>query len=355
MSWAAVSAALISATASAGIAAASAPNISTPNAAAASRRTVLSDLRTLPGRRMLEQAARLGTSVDYPTGRSISVYQRPDGTEVRIGPGETAPIGIGTLVRTEPETRHADFSGMGDADVQSELARQTASLELANQQQYGVPFAQLQRQQLELSDPLGFQAREKLHDELVARDQAAQAGGPHPVADELGGQVLDTLQRGRGLSPAAQDIVNQVMAERGGAGGGVTADIQKELEQGPQAEQRLQQAQQGALGFLSSGATPEDVNYRRREQSIADIGRFLGGASPVAQFGALSGAQRGTTPQFASPNLIGVDQGAGAAGQQGALSNYSGQVRNATTQVNDWFAGLSSLMHGAGAIAAGQH
>jgi hypothetical protein len=355
MSWAAIAAAVIGAGASAGIAAASAPDIHTPNLGASSRKQVLADLMTLPGRRALENAARAGAEVDFPTGRMAPVVLTKDGREVVLPGGNPDNYDFGSgvtrVLRWQPETKHADFRGKGDADVQSELARQMAELELASQQKYGVDYATEARHQEELADPLGFAARKTLHDELAKRDEALGKAG-HPVADELDAQVLGDLQRGRGISPDAQKLVDDIMARRGGAGGGVTANVTGSLEQGPQAEQRLARAQQHALGFLSSGATPEDVDYRRRQQSLADMGNFISGRTPEAQFGALSGAQQGSTPQFRAPALPGPDPNAAALGQQGALTNYSQQVRNATTQVGDWFTGLSTAIRGAGAVVA---
>lgn len=322
-----------------------------PNAAASGRKGVLADLQTLPGRRALENAARLGTAVDYDTGRRRPIYgPRPVIVDART---HVAHHGPPPIIGYEPITRHIDFSGMGDADVQSEIARITAEHALNTQQRFGVDFAKVARAQADLADPLGAQARGRLFDELSQREQNRQDLA-HPVADELQGAIQADLDRGGAISPEAQQLVDQMTARRGGSGAGVSADIAGDLSTNAGSEARRASRDQHALSFLSSGTTPEDVDYRRRQQSLSDMASFLAGRGPTAQFGALStaGARAGTTPQFQGPALPGSNPNAAAIGQQGALTNYGQQVGQITGNVNNWFAGLTTALRGGQAAAA---
>ena len=65
---------------------------------------------------------------------------------------------------------------------------------------------------------------------------------------------------------------------------------------GKASEDTAARCKQAALAFLTSGATPEDVAYRREEQAFANLGSFAVGESPIAQFGQLSGAGEGAVP-----------------------------------------------------------
>lgn len=340
MSFAVVGGSLIGLAGTAAVAALTNKNVDQPDMTESSRKTVLADLRTLPGRRMLEAAARKGTAVDYPTGRQIPIY------------GSKGAFGQRKIIGYQPELKHADFTGKGDADVAGELGRQMANLSLGTQQKYGVEFATEARKQAELADPLGFAARKTLGEQLMQRDAHPQP--VNPMAGVVDAQILADLQQGRGLSGDAAAAIAEMAARRGGAAAGVTGDFQAGLEQGPEAEARNLRAQQHALSFLSSGATPEDVEYRRKQQSLADMGKFLSGRTPEAQFASLSGAQQGATPRARAPGLPGPDASAGTTGQQGALLNYSQQVKQVTGNVNDWFSGLSSLVKlgGAGVAAS---
>lgn len=352
MSWAAIGASVAGAVVAGGLSAASASAMQphAPNAATSGRKGVLADLRTLPGRRALENAARLGIAVDYPTGRRTPIYG--PAPVYRDGRG-IVQHGTPQIVGYTPEVRHVDFSGMGDADVQATVARITAEHGLETQQRYGEDFARTARQQADLADPLGSAARVRLHEELMQREQGRE-DKPHPVADELNTQIEQDLQRGRAISPEAQKLIAEMTARRGGAAGGVTANIEGDLSTNAGAEQRLQQRDQHGLSFLSSGATPEDVDYRRRQQSLADMSSFLAGRGPTAQFQSLSsaGARGGATPQFRGPALPGPNPNAAALGQQGALTNYGQQVQQVTGNVNNWFAGLTTALRGAGAVVA---
>jgi len=351
MSMAAIGASVAGAAVAAGLAYATRPTFDQPNLAASGRRGVEADLRTLPGRRMLENAARLGTAVDYPTGRRIPIY--PDGTHGTPS-GEGGALDL-LAVRYEPEMRHADFTGMGDADVASELARRSAELQLDLSRRYGDQFIDSARAQEEASDPLGTQARHLLYDEITKREEH-RGETDRPVAKELDAQILEDLKTGRGLDTDQSAAVQDVLNRRGGTGS-IGADeaggtLETGIATGLSGEARLQQRLQHAMSYLGSGATPEDVDYRERQQSLADMASFLSGQTPTAQFRNLSGGQQGAAPQIQGPALPGPNPNAATLGQAGAVQSFNDRVRAQASTVSPWFAGLSALTRGAGSVVA---
>jgi hypothetical protein len=120
----------------------------------------------------------------------------------------------------------------------------------------------------------------------------------------------------------------------------------------PQAacDQQQQQRQAQALDFLQSGVSPEDVTYRRVQQSLSNLGNFVNGQTPEAQFASLSGAGQGAAPfnpgNVQSPS---INTNSSLQGLQNAAEIYSGNVNWAEQQANPWTVGLSSLA-GAGSI-----
>jgi hypothetical protein len=357
--WAAVAAAVVGAAANAGVAYASQPNL--PNAANSSRRTVLAALRTLPGQRMVDMAARLGTSVDFPTGKLRGIYtDKPIAQALADGDISQTTynsylakgyITTKVLTGSTPETRHADFTGFGDADVQGKMADQMARIQLATQAKYGKGFLASEQALQAQADPEGTAARALLADE-IQRTMAEREGTAHPVADTLAGQIQDELSRGREMTPDVARIVDQVKARRVAGGDAPTEDIALQLNSGPAGDARIQDRLQRALSHLTSGSTPEDIAYRTKQQDLANMAAFLGGRTPQSQFGALSGAQRGAAPVPQGPALIGPNPNTQSIGQAGALQNYTAAARNVAGQVSPWFAGLSAITRGAGVAGA---
>lgn len=372
--WFALISAVVAAGANAGIAYASQPNI--PSAVKSSRRTVLADLSTLPGRRMVEMAARLGIPVDYPTGRVTPKYAQKTLGQALADGDITQQVFEGYLnakpaaggrprytadsvikVQTgfkEPETRHADFTGAGDADIQARLARAMARNQLALSAKYGDQFIDEAKRQQALADPEGTAARALLAEE-INRIETGRGKAERPVAGLLDTQVLDELRHGRETTPDVDRAVAGVLAGRAasGAGGSVGAgDIQTELAAGQSGDARLAARLQKAMGYLSSGATPEDVSYRRRQQSLANMANFLGGRTPTAQFQQLSGGQQGAAPVARPGSLPGLNPNIQAIGNQAALQQLNLGAAGQAQQANPWFAGLAALTRGANVAGA---
>jgi len=353
------------------MAAATAPDF--PDPARSSRRTVRADLQTLPGRRQVDMAARLGIPVDYATGRTIPTYAEKT-IEQALADGDITRQRYNQLTRTNrqgqpsrlptdtirirtgaaPETRHADFTGFGDAEVQARIARQMAENQIALERKYGKQFAEIAREQQEASDPEGAEARRLLASEINRiEDERGQA--QRPVADLLDSQMIEELQKGKGTTGDVDAAVAQVLARRGegGTGGTVTGqDIGEEMATGEQGQRRLNKRVQQAMSYLSSGATPEDVDYRRRQQSMANMSSFLGGRTPQAQFGNLSGGQQGATPIVRGQALPQSNPNSLAIGQNAAVQQANMGAQNAANNVNGWFAGLAALTRGVQAYGA---
>ena len=373
--------AVVGAGLSAGLAAASQPDLVNP--AKSSRRAVLASLRALPGQRAVERAARLGEAVDFPTGKMEDVFETRQMTRTQLeearsadqispqdynrfdralrdqeaardryqpgaeGPEPTVSVKIKTGTRSQ--TRHADFTGYGDADIQGKLAKQLAQIQLDLQKKYGADFVTEAKRQQELADPEGTAARRLLASE-INRMEDERAGRQHLVANRLDAQVLDELQRGQGVTAEASDLTNRLKARRGD----VSADVLADLEGGMAGEARESERLQKALGYLGSGATPQDAAYRERQQGMANMASFLGGRTPQSQFASLSGAQQGASPVPRGPSLPGVDPNLMGNAQQAGLQSYQAGVHNAATQVSPWFVGLSGLVKGVQAYNAGR-
>ena len=113
-------------------------------------------------------------------------------------------------------------------------------------------------------------------------------------------------------------------------------------------DQQQQQRQQQALNFLQSGVSPEDVTYRRVQQSLSNLGNAINGQTPEAQFQSLSGAGQEAAPfnpgGVQSPS---INTNSSLQGLQNAADIYSGNVNWADNQANPWTVGLSSLANGA--------
>lgn len=180
-----------------------------PDYAKANREGVVTEISTLPVRRQIDMAARLGRAGSYSL----------DGQQYEY-----------------------DFGGLSDLDYaraqrdyQSETADMQAQDLLAMQEQYGTRFLETSRDQLKASDPIGFAIRENMGTQV--RDQLAMKGAA--TDDEL----RSVQQRVR----ANQARIGNTM--------GVAAGVQEVMGQTQYQQQRHQQRLANAGAFLS-GTTP---------------------------------------------------------------------------------------------------
>jgi len=122
------------------------------------------------------------------------------------------------------------------------------------------------------------------------------------------------------------------------------------MSTGAEGQARLEDALHKSQAFLSSGQTPEDLDFKRRQQMESNLGSFVAGQTPQSQFGNIARAGQGATPVFnAQPNAT-MPNNAGTLGSGYSNSVGTSTVNNAMNQSNSWFSGLSSLMSGLGAL-----
>lgn len=246
--------------------------------------------------------------------------------------------------RMVPENQaYADFTGFGEADVQGKIAEDYADLMIELGDKYGLQFVEEARKQLELSDPEGMAAREKMGQMI---EQQADETPERPVADLIDQQVGEQLEAGNRLDAMSRDVLDASLQDALRARGqtGSVDQFAQPMETGLAGDARRQAGIQKALGWLSSGATPEDVQFRREQQNLANMGAYIGGRTPQAEFANLSGAQQGATPMHGGSQLPTMNQNAGQSSQQAALSDWQTQMGYGANQANPWMAGLSGLL-----------
>jgi len=391
MSWVAIGVSVAGIGASVGMSAAqaSAARNAQPNLAASSRELSATQMRLLPLQRQLEAAAQQGGKVtidNFPaheeTRQFIKVHEgwsldkkkslrniflggipqrKQVYKEVPYVASEWAPGGKyhgrktdgGAYSRTVqiPEgPKEFDFSGYGQADVQAKLADAQAKLGLDLARKYDAQFIEENLKQQALADPEGVAARAKMNELIQSQ---LDRNPDRPIADLLDAQVTEALAAAgqQGLSDPDQarldNAVTEALAQRGGP---VTpADFQQPLTTGFAGERREANARQNALGWLASGATPEDTAYRREQQNLSNLSAQVNGRTPQSQFGALSGAHAGPTPMVRGRALPTLPGGTTEAAHGAALNNWRTTQAYEANQVNPWMVGLSSAINFAGA------
>lgn len=366
MSWVAIGASIIGAGLSAGVAAASAPDLVSP--AKSSRKAVLASLKALPAQRKVEAAARLGQKVEYQAdnwmgpreayeaglitkdewqyyktwpNQGENQDQRKGRHGVRMSGGHMQ-INIGS--------RTADFTGYGDADIQGKLGRAAAQTGLDLQKKYGADFVAEALKQQEMADPEGTAAR-KLLAKTINDEEAARQTRTRPVAASLDASVMGDVNLGSDIGAGGRGTIDRVLARRGetGANGGAIADS---MAHGLEGEERIRQRLQRGMGYLGSGQSPQDAAFRDEQQSMANMASFLGGRTPQSQFGAMAGAQAGAAPMPQSGALPGVDPNLMSNGNAAGLQSYTAGVRGLSQNVRPWFMGLNALVSAANIAGA---
>jgi hypothetical protein len=159
--------------------------------------------------------------------------------------------------------------------------------------------------------------------------------------------VLAELQRGTSLDARELEQVQQgVRGDQLARGVYLgNAPTQQEtnavLAAGDQAQTQRQAL---ASQFQASGVSPEDIQYRKIQQDLQNLGSFLSNQTPTAEFGSFSGAQSQAAP---TPNTgyqpFALNPNAAQQGVQNAFGLYSGQVNWAENNVNPYLAGLEGL------------
>ncbi len=326
-----------------------------PDYAAANREAIYADIQTLPIRRQIEQAARLGELVQYrdpSTGEMVN----------------------------------ADFTGLGDLAASRQqaelLSRTNADLQrqqLALRQELGVANAEQTAREVQAADPLAYQTRQDLTSRVlgaltdapttIAPNQAVASaatrlGALDPSTEALNfglQQALADYQRGGELDPAtARYMTDNIRAGQVARGNylGDSAAVREAATMGQAAEARRAQALAQLLGVQSqafgqnqaqnqaamAGAqalaqderNARNETFGRQQQDLANASAMVLGQPITNQFGALQGAQNGAvafTP-LTGGGLPGLNPGAGAAGANWAQQNYANQSNVWQTQAN---------------------
>lgn len=356
MGWGMAAASLISTAGSVGMASnAGDSGPSGRDLAMAQKQGIWADIDTLPTRRMIEAAARAGTkvTVEMP-GKQKPIYDFREvpvtdsrGNAVLDADGKPIMKAMRVKIGMTPKFKELDFTGQGDADVAAINAEKMANTLLDLSRKYGSQFIQQRLKELQESDPEGFQARKDLYAKIM--DQTENAPDTE-MATTLRDQLMDEIRRGGDLDADSEKEVEQNVRRRQAAIGNVVGDssaFQEAMSVGQAAEQRRAQRQQKGLAFLTSGATPDDIEFRKFQQDIGNLGSFLGGETPLAQFDQLSGAQQGAAPFMAGQEpLPGLNPNAAQSGTQ----LFEAQQQWKSQQVNPWVAGISTAANGLGAF-----
>lgn len=277
---------------------------------------VNADLENLPSRRIIEAMALLGES------GTVNIPGRGDQT--------------------------FDFTGLGEADYQRQYADQLSAQLLQLQRDLGPAYVEQRLAELEASDPEGAAMRRQLWGTIKSGIEAGPTA--RPGAEALQAQILADLERGGTLDEKSSGRVTQGVlggqVARGNWQGNAPA-TEEAMALTQAGEAQAAKAQQDALTFLTTGVSPDDAAYREGQQNIANLGAFLAGETPVAQFGQLSGAQNGVVPfQGGGNSQVGVNANAGWEGVNFANQQYNMGQQAAQNQVNPWVAGLSGALQG---------
>jgi hypothetical protein len=348
------------------------PQPDAPDYAAANREGIYADIDTLPTRRKIESAARLGERVEY----------------------EDPSTG---------ETKVADFTGFGDMQLTEQEMNSALDLiptmsqaQLDNLTEFGPQFVEQQRDQLRQMAPEEFDLREEFAARLRGGERTSEelassmpsvpeyeevdaptlgdTGLQAEMRGDLEESIADRLALGEGLSAGQitaieQDILGQA-AKRGQALSGGTA-LREILGKFRAGEELGRQRRAEATGWLASGQGTADTQNRlaqqsfanamgrvqqinqargatfagqqqnigqqigTRQQDVSNIQSMLGLQTVAAQGGALAGLQQGASP-FTMPQMqrgIGLNAQAGAQGAQFAGDVFGTQAGMWQTQM----------------------
>jgi hypothetical protein len=288
--------------------------------------------------------SRYGTApqYNYVTPQSLGLTWKPGSGTINGVPIKQNSDGSYTI----------DFNGFGTAQAAATDTQQTAASQLALEQQYDPKFIATALQQEQQADPESFAARNELSN-LIG--QQASAPLNEPVSTMLNSQIQDTLNAAQNNTLTQTDTarlnaaVSDALASRGrgsATGNQPYQNWEQPLTSGFAGEQRQSQAAQSVMGFLGSGSDPEDIEYRRTQQNLANLAAEANGQTPSSQFASLSGAASGPASRFAGSQgpMLPLMSDNGAAAQQIGLQNWETQMQNANNQVNPWMAGLTGML-----------
>jgi hypothetical protein len=243
-----------------------------------------------------------------------------------------------------------DFTGLGESDYNRAYADAMANAALEVQRKYGADFIAQRQKELNIADPQGQQARKVQYAKIL--EELGRSADPDANAESLQASIMQELSQGGQLPNTVSHDVSQGVLGRQVARGNFLGNAAASQEAGALADASTQyktDRQNRALAMLSSGSTPEDIAYRKAQQSMANLSSFMRGETPTTQFGQLSAASNGAAPfqgyqsqNYSNPNAIGQ-------AMNYASQTYGVQMNQAAQQANPWLAGLSLGFQGLGA------
>jgi len=263
------------------------PPPAAPDYAAANREAIQADIETLPTRKRVEAAAKLGRVVyDPDTGKTY------------------------------------DFTGLGESELALEQARinaQTADLGAASvldvQRKYGADFTSEALKRIQEADPTGFQARR-----------------------ELAQQTLDDLRLGSSLSADEENRFEQQIRGGQAARGNIlgSAATSEEVLGKTEFGQKLKQQRLSNVASYVMG-TPLTAQY----QNLSAAQNQTAPYAPVAyQPGTGLNPNAGALGAQFAAGLYGQQMGAYGSQLGYMSSGYNTQMANTT---NPWMTGLGML------------
>jgi hypothetical protein len=247
-----------------------------------------------------------------------------------------------------------DFTGAGDAANQGAVSSQLADAMLAIQSANGPQQIAQSIANLKQSDPIGYAAHQQLFDQIMTESQ--NPTDPNQlVSTGTQNQILSLLGQGSNLSTgpqseteAVQQGVRGQQTENGIFLGNAPASQEASAVEGA-GEAQQNAVQQQALQFQQSGVDPADVQYRMMQQNLANLGAYINGQTPEAQFGSVAGAGNGAVAfNGGQPNSASMNPNAGLQAVQLGNQVYQQQAQFAGNQANPFLAGLSGLGQAAG-------
>lgn len=248
-----------------------------------------------------------------------------------------------------------DFTGLGDASQQLAMSDKMTQALIDIQKNYGADYIKQRLAELQRADPQGYAARKQLFQKIISD---ADKNPDRPLAEDTQASILSMLNQGGSLGSGAGSELEQVQQgvranqARSGLYLGNAPAFQEAQAVEKASESARTRRQQQAIAFQTAGVSPEDVSYRRVQQSLSNLSSAINGQTPLAQFSNLSSAGNGAVPfSTTTPNNQATDPNAAAASMGFASSIYGTQSRAASSQVNPWISSLSTVAGGIGTAA----
>jgi len=179
----------------------------------------------------------------------------------------------------------------------------------------------------------------------AARTASALAKAQYDNELEYGPKFLDqalaNLERADPEGQAARRLMAEMVTNDAKLGGALSDSELRDVEQGVRKAQAARGNVGGPANAYSEVLAKNTASNARKQQRLANLGSFLAGTSPQAQFGQVSQAQQGAAPFNPVVNSA-VDM---AGVRSGAQSIYGAQAQAqqaALSRPNPWAQALGA-------------